>query len=253
VSSPPFSENALFLFARQPEPGKVKTRLQTYFTPEQASRIHAACLRTVWMRAKTLTDRLDLIRVFTPDDLPDPAGSLLGSEGETMQVNLPVGHMPRCLAWAQGAGDLGTRLRRAFERGFDEGYRRVMAIGSDSPPLPLKYINEAIAVLDEVPLCIGPTEDGGYNLNGMRRKVYDVFRDIDWGTERVADQTRRRAEKAGLRVRDLPVWYDLDRPGDVDRVMADLMIEWGRPGEPELHRVLREALQEQECTRGDEP
>ena len=86
---------------------------------------------------------------------------------------------------AQGEGDLGQRIERAFRDAFAGGDRRVVVIGCDSPELDTQLLNRAFRALDQTDLVIGPARDGGYYLIGLRAPVAQLWRDIAWGTERV--------------------------------------------------------------------
>lgn len=110
----------------------------------------------------------------------------------------------------QSAGDLGARLRAAFRELRAAGAPRVIALGADSPTLPPERLEEGIEAIAASDLVLGPTEDGGYYLVGSRVTDEAIFRDIPWSTERVLEITLDRAAQAGLSVRMLPAWYDID-------------------------------------------
>lgn len=114
----------------------------------------------------------------------------------------------------QEGADLGEKMLNAFQARFDEGYEQVAIIGSDSPSLPVAYIEEALD--SEKDLAIGPSTDGGYYLIAMREKTMDVFSGrVDWGSEKVLRQTLERVKKTGSSLKLLPPWYDVDREEDL--------------------------------------
>ena len=112
----------------------------------------------------------------------------------------------------------GERLITAFARCFARGAGRVVAIGMDTPHLEASTIARAFEALDRTDVVIGPAEDGGYYLIGMRRRIDLMFEDIDWSTDRVAAQTRARARACGATIVELGVLFDVDRPEDLARL-----------------------------------
>jgi len=208
---------AVLIFAKYPEPGRVKTRLVPPLTPEEAASVHAAALRVVCDRAVSMAQPCGLpsavevepALVVTPDDSLDAMRRLVG---DGMHAWLP-----------QGGGDLGARLSRATDRAFRDGVEAVILLGADSPTLPRSILRDAINAAPRHDAILGPCDDGGYYLLGMRRPAPALFRGIDWGSEDVAEQTRRRAASAGLDLFEWPIWYDLDRFDDLKRARGDLM------------------------------
>lgn len=120
----------------------------------------------------------------------------------------------------QAGADLGERMATAFAECFDDGFRAVVVVGIDSPTLPDVVIADAFRSLAEADCVLGPCDDGGYYLLGLSRKAPELFEGVDWGTERVLEQTRARARDAGLRTVELPVWFDIDLPDDLARLEA---------------------------------
>ena len=110
---------------------------------------------------------------------------------------------------AQGAGDLGRRLQRAFATLLGEGKPAVI-VGSDSPDLPLALVAEAFAALAVAEAVAAPASDGGYVLIGLRRPLPQLFADIPWSTAGVLAATRCQATAAGISWRELGTWQDVD-------------------------------------------
>ena len=123
---------------------------------------------------------------------------------------------------AQGDGDLGARMQRAFESAL-AGAERAILVGSDIPALSAQYLRDADRALrrggDAV---IGPAEDGGYVLIGLSRCDAALFREIPWGGSEVLAETRRRIAALGWRVTELPALWDVDRPEDLERLSEDM-------------------------------
>ncbi len=175
-------------------------------TPAEAAELHTASLLAVCERTGSIAD-LDTKLVVTPDERVSDLGKLVAAnEG-----------------WPQGDGDLGRRLARATERAFGAGAEGVLLLGADSPTLPVSFLTTAVANLSSHQAVLGPSEDGGYYLLGLRQPLPVLLERIDWGGEKVADQTRQRAAAAGIDLWELPVWYDLDRFDDLKRAVGDLV------------------------------
>lgn len=175
-------------------------------TPTEAAELHTASLLAVCERVGSL-ENLDTKLVVTPDERVSDLGKLVAAN--------------EC--WPQGSGDLGQRLTRATDRAFCAGAEGVLLLGADSPTLPVSFLATAAAKLSRHQAVLGPSEDGGYYLLGLRQPLPVLLQRIDWGGEKVADQTRQRAAAAGIDLWELPIWYDLDRFDDLKRAVADLV------------------------------
>jgi hypothetical protein len=119
--------------------------------------------------------------------------------------------------------DIGECLVGATGQLFAEGFTRVVAVNSDGPTLPAEYIEQAVELLTDSDVVLGPAEDGGYYLIGMRQTQPGLFADIAWSSSRVAAQTLERAAALGLTVAQLPSWYDVDTPAELERLRAELV------------------------------
>jgi N-glycosylase/DNA lyase len=194
----------LFIFAKVPLPGRVKTRLVPPLTREEAAYAARVCLEVTLARLATCARaRTRLLLEGAPDRALRTLCASLGVE---------IGR--------QAAGDLGTKLRTAF--GQNDG-KVVIAIGSDSPTLDPARVEEAVDALERHDVVLGPTEDGGYYLIGTRRPEAStgLFRKIPWSTGNVARATLERAAATGLSVALLPPWYDIDDPASLRRAIDD--------------------------------
>lgn len=195
--------SALLVFARQPVPGQVKTRLCPPLSKIEAARVHEICLRAVLTGVLQIGD-VETVLVGTPDGSEPAFRRLIGE--------------PLACVWDQGGGTLGERLERATRKALRAGATRVVAIGTDSPQMPTGCIESAVQRLDQADVVLGPTEDGGYYLIGLRRDPGCLFQAIDWGTQFVAEQTRARIRAQNWTLSELPPTYDLDQFADLSRV-----------------------------------
>ena len=194
------------VMAKRPVPGETKTRLCPPLTPVEAAELYEALLR----------DTLELV------------SGLRGVEtAVAVSPQSAVDEMRRMAP--RGAGmlavegaDIGECLRSATEQLFANGYTRVVAVNSDGPTLPVEYLERAVEMLASNDAVLGPAEDGGYYLIGMRQKQPGLFTDIAWSSPGVAAQTLERAAAAGLTVAQLPAWYDVDTPAELERLRKEL-------------------------------
>ena len=121
---------------------------------------------------------------------------------------------PQWQIHAQVHGDLGEKMRGYFETTL-AFHSRAVLIGSDTPNLPIHRVEQALEMLDTIDVVLGPCEDGGYYLIGMRTNACDLFRDIQWSTAQVLDTTIERAKSGGHSYRLLESWRDIDTFDDL--------------------------------------
>jgi len=190
-------DNAVILFARDPILGQVKTRLSPSLDDETILKLYTCFVEDSLEKIR----QVDNAKCFVGISPDNHSGFFEGIE--SLGINL----------FTQQGKDLGDKMRQAFVDRFAEGYKRVVIIGSDSPSLPVSYINKALA--SEKDLVLGPSTDGGYYLIAMSGKVSEVFSGVAWGTKHVLDETLKKikGERASLEL--LPIWYDVDSPDDL--------------------------------------
>jgi rSAM/selenodomain-associated transferase 1 len=199
-------KSVLVIMAKVPLPGEVKTRLASILSPEGAAEL----ARCFFLDSMDLTQSVldcEAVLAYSPDD----ADEYFREACKKIGVLVP-----------QGEGDLGQRMQRVFTTLFDQGYSRILLIGTDVPTLPLSHLQEAFSVLEEHPVVIGPSLDGGYYLLGLQTMVPEIFEDIDWGTEQVLHQTVERLSERDIQAGVLPLWYDVDTLEDLDFLIAHL-------------------------------
>ncbi|HYQ89024.1 MAG TPA: TIGR04282 family arsenosugar biosynthesis glycosyltransferase [Candidatus Binatia bacterium] len=215
------NDAAIALFAKAPLAGRVKTRLVPPLTHEDAARVARASLED--------TARFIVPEVAAPWTLFLDGEADAAMQGLAEETGLSI--LP------QEGPELGARLKAAFRALRERGARRVLAIGSDSPTLDPVRIQEGIESLGVCDMALGPSEDGGYYLIGTSGSHESIFDGIPWGSASAAAVTLERARAAGLEVRLLAPWYDLDDPASLRRAY-----ETARP-ESALCKVL-EGLKE---------
>lgn len=180
----------LGVFAKEPVPGKVKTRLCPPLSAGDAAALYRVCLE----------ETLSSMGVTS-------ASLVIFYEGDERFFRSAFPGIPLI---SQGQGDLGCRLDRAFSTLFERGAASVVIIGSDSPDLPPALTEKAFATLQKHDCVITPSRDGGYVLVGQRRHHRELFRDIPWSSSRVLGQTRQKAAGLQISYRELGSWEDID-------------------------------------------
>ena len=190
-------DNAVILFARDPILGQVKTRLSPALDDETILKLYTCFVEDSLEKIR----QVDNAKCFVGISPDNRSGFFEGID--IFGVSL----------FAQRGKDLGDKMRQAFVDRFAEGYKKVVIIGSDSPSLPVSYINKALA--SEKDLVLGPSTDGGYYLIAMSGKVSEVFSGVAWGTKHVLDETLKKLKGARTSLELLPIWYDVDSPDDL--------------------------------------
>lgn len=198
---------AIGVMAKAPQAGRSKTRLCPPLRPEQAAAMSAAFLRDITENIALAARQAPIhgVIAYAPaggEHLFD--GHL--APGTTLMLADGTGEMP------DGVVGFGRCLLHAIRDMLAEGHPAACVLNSDSPTLPTEYLVRAAEVLLDPSerIVLGPAEDGGYYLLGMKSEHARLFADIAWSTETVADATRRRAAELGLEVVELPLWYDVD-------------------------------------------
>lgn len=197
--------NCILLFVKSPTRGQVKTRLAADIGEDVAVGLYRCFVEDLVSKVGTLDVGLRLC--FHP---PETKPHFLQWLGE--QHN----YIP------QTGDDLGERLKNAFTDAFEQGFSKVVAIGSDSPDLPESFLREAFEELDLHDAVVGPSSDGGYYLIGFSEDSFapGAFDGIAWSTSAVFSQTRIKLETYGLNVHLLPQWHDVDTRSGLDGLTA---------------------------------
>ncbi|MBI4588380.1 MAG: TIGR04282 family arsenosugar biosynthesis glycosyltransferase [Candidatus Rokubacteria bacterium] len=203
---------AVFIMAKTPQPGEVKTRLCPPLTGVEAAELYRCFLLDKIEQVRSLKEAI-------------PAVAYAPAEGRTVFESLAPGFA----LIPQRGPDLGARLANGFADFLTNGCDAALAIDSDTPTLPVEFLEQALDLIwtPSVDVVLGPTEDGGYYLIGLRALHRLLFEDISWSTSRVLPETIKRAEASGLRIARLPAWYDVDIPGDLEHLKRALAVTGG--------------------------
>lgn len=191
----------VLMFVKAPQAGKVKTRLGQTIGYESAAELYTYFAQDVLATIGQL-----------------PATPLIFFAPDNAQ--------PQIMEWLAGqkyypqqGEDLGDRMSQAFQHCFELGYDQALIVGSDSPDMPLNYLENALEQLAAGQVVLGPSEDGGYYALGFSKGNYcpQVFQGIDWSTEKVRTQTLAILEHNNRPIYELPTWYDVDTLSELQR------------------------------------
>jgi rSAM/selenodomain-associated transferase 1 len=189
--------SVLGIFAKQPRPSCVKSRLAVETSAEFAAEVADAFLRDAVGRFAGYPARR--VIVFDPPEARDWFAELAGNSFALSQ---------------QASGDLGARMSAFLGDEFGSGAGFVVLLGTDSPTISPVLIDGAFAELAKSDVVLGPAADGVYYLIGCGGYVPRLFEGIGWGTEHVLTQTVERLTECGLTLSLLPPWYDVDTLSD---------------------------------------
>jgi len=199
---------AIIVMAKAPLPGTVKTRLAGVYEDAEIAALAASFLADTVAAAKLVGPQ-----VFVAYS---PAG------GQAIIEPIIGGGVE----WIRQQGtDLGERMHAALDEAFEQGFAPLVMVGTDSPTLPPAAYQAALEILrgGKADVVLGPADDGGFYLIGVSAPQPALFHDVLWSGPTVLKQTKANSERAGLRLREVEPWYDIDTPEDLERLRADLL------------------------------
>jgi len=213
----------LSVFTRFPEAGKAKTRLIPSIGAEAAAQLQ-----------REMTEHtLAVVRDYSQSSRVAVEVRHEGGKWKAMREWLGED----CSFRPQGNGDLGERMQRTFRTAFEAGVRSAVIIGTDCPELGPHPLHEAFASLEYSDLVLGPARDGGYYLIGLRSSVPEetysrLFSGMPWGSGEVLSMTLAQTAESGLKVKQLAILADVDRPEDL-ALWEGIQSTKTRPGRPD--------------------
>jgi rSAM/selenodomain-associated transferase 1 len=200
-------KKAIIIMAKVPAGGRVKTRLQPILTPEQSAELSVAFLQDAENKAKSLTENLFV--AVSPFD-------------ERNKIETILQHNPTLIE--QKGKSLGEKMLTAFRFVFEQKMDAVLMIGTDSPTFPADYLEQAFEFLEiETDVVLGKTEDGGFYLIGLRKLDERIFENVEWSSEETFEQIWENIMDSGLHLREVPSWYDVDEPADLEKLKNELI------------------------------
>lgn len=190
----------IIIFSRYPIPGQTKTRLIPELGRIGAAELQRKLTEGIVKTARKVASRGNMgVEVWFTGGDKQRMGQWLGDAAVFLN---------------QPQGSLGHRMGVAFEEAFLQGCRRVVLVGSDIPGVRPRHLNQALEALGKNDLVLGPSTDGGYWLVGMGG-CHDIFGGVDWGTDRVLEQTIHTAKRLGLKTSTLDPLTDIDTVDDL--------------------------------------
>ena len=200
-----YPDSRLLVFTKAPEAGKVKTRLAATLGTHAAARLYAGMVHDCL--EKSVSADLCPVEIWCS---PSPEHAFFRRCKERY----------RCHLYQQGTGDLGQRMSHAIRSALQHA-EHVVLIGADCPALAPADLDEAFNALQQgIDVVLGPAEDGGYYLIGMRDQQPSLFESIPWSTDNVLAVTETRLRQQGLDWHTLPVRRDIDTAEDYAVYMA---------------------------------
>ena len=202
---------ALAVMTKAPQAGRVKTRLTPPLSPEEAAALNTCFLHDTAAAISSASSggKAQGVGVYTP----------VGAESAYSGI-LPV----EFILVPQRGDKFGERLLAATDDLLQLGFSALCLIDSDSPTVPPTAFSQAVEYLSrsEDSVVLGPSDDGGYYLIGLKKSHHELFDQIDWSTDRVLEQTIAAAREIDLPVHLLPSWYDVDDRATLSRLCQEL-------------------------------
>ena len=195
----------LLVVAKQPAPGQTKTRLCPPLSPSQAADLYDCFLRDTLDTMRKVPGVQRMIG-FLPED----------AHPYFHQIAPDMGLV------SQRGASLGERLDHMLTEALAGGPQKAVVMDSDSPTLPADYIIQAFERLADADVVLGPTNDGGYYLIGLKQPQPHLLRQVQMSTPHVLKDTLSLAESSGLTVSLLPAWYDVDTIADLHKLDSEI-------------------------------
>lgn len=187
--------NALLIFVKNLIYGRVKTRLAATVGSDKAMKIYQQLLQHTNSVCKNIkADKIVFYCDFIEEDI---------WEKEEFKKEIQAGN------------DLGERMKNALVKAFESGFEKVIIIGTDCPQINESILENAFTKLDHFEVVLGPANDGGYYLTGMKKLHPFLFKNIKWSTVSVLKETINRCKKKNLSYFLLPELIDIDEEKDL--------------------------------------
>jgi rSAM/selenodomain-associated transferase 1 len=214
---------SLAIVAKYPHPGRVKTRLAAGIGADVAAQLYTAFLRDLAERFGPAAAREGYTLLWSHAPGPDDLRAVVGAGARLL---------------TQRGADFADRLDALARDLASAGFQRAVIASSDSPHLPVARVRAAFTALNDADVALGPAMDGGYYLIGFHATPTppDLFHGITMSTERVLEDTLRRADSLRLRVHLLPTTFDVDEPDDL-LTLAHALAAPGPDADPAPHSL----------------
>lgn len=192
-------KTCLIIFAKEPETGRVKTRLAGKMDDNEIIELYKDFVR----RTIDIAGKVESDNKFLAYDSSGKAGFIESVKGSLSLLK-------------QEGADLGERLYNAFLYSKGEGNESTIIIGADSPDMPPEFIYKGFDMLEKSDIVIGPSRDGGYYLIGLKDPDRRIFKDVNWSSDKVFAETMDNIKNTGKIASLVDGWYDIDTPEDLE-------------------------------------
>jgi len=209
-------ERILIIFVKYPEPGCVKTRLAHSIGKDKAAFLYRMFVELLLRRTNNMSSERFIF--YTPAEKREKLSSWLGGGSKL---------------FPQRGDNLGQRMSNAVRFAFAKGAREIVIVGTDIPLLDKEVVLTAFKKLENHQCVIGPSLDGGYYLLGLSHFEGKIFQNINWGTDKVLNQTLGAVKRLGLTYSLLEERFDVDDIEDLVRLKLSLR-RYKKAGSPEL-------------------
>lgn len=199
------------VFAKEPEPGEVKTRLADDIGEERAAALFECFLQDTAATVGALDGPLGR-----------PVSAVLAYSGDPDAEGFAAFRERNFTFIEQQGDDLGERLAQVSRECFDRGAHQLIIVGTDSPTLGSGHFMKAVNAMGDHDVVVGPSFDGGYYMIGLDGPHPEIFEEIDWSTARVYEQTLQRCHASSLLCETLEFWYDVDTISDLKLLKTHL-------------------------------
>ena len=199
------NKQAIIIFSRLPIGSETKTRLASLLNEQQREILHVAMWADIFSEVMNLSGKINIFLYWT--------GS---GDINNYKKFIPENFILR----QQTGGNLGEKMNNAMREIFYTGYNRVVLIGSDIPSVRHENIERAFDSLNHSDVVIGPSEDGGYWLIGMKKFIPDSFNISKWGNSSVLNSTIKKLNDSGTIYNLADTLQDLDTPDDIKIFMS---------------------------------
>jgi uncharacterized protein len=203
-------KRTIIIMAKAPIAGAVKTRLQPRLSAEDAASLAACFLEDAINKARSVENQ-KLIVAYSP-----------AGERAYFAERFAA---PKIILTEQKGDDLGEKMLSAFEFAFAQDLAaEVVMLGTDSPTVPADFVEQAFEFLEtSSDAVLGPTEDGGFYLIGLRKPDGRIFENVRWSSPKTFAQARENIMNLNWHLRETPGWYDIDVPRDLDQLRDEIM------------------------------
>jgi len=199
---------AIIIFAKQPVPGKVKTRLAADLGNDFAVEFYKKCAAHIFNEVSELHNfGIDCYLFYGIDD-------------DVSEVKTWVDK--NFIFNRQTEGDLGNKMSNAFQKVFADKVSKAIIVGADVPDITTEILLKAFNALEQNDIVISPSHDGGYNFLGLNNFYPDLFQSIKWSTDEVFQKTINKTEELGLNIEIAESLLDIDDKTDFMNWTADL-------------------------------